>query len=247
MHTQSQPARLLGPVMGSIAALCCATCWGQPCGRAGAPDGTACEGDPDPREEWRLNLGGVSHHAHDTAAQGRHWRQVNPGLGIEWRQAGVPMTDAGDQWHTIATAGFFTDSRDYRSAYAGVAATYELARLGRTRIDGGAGAFLFRRSRSWDGRMRWSPAVLPVLNITDARTGLGFEIIWRPPHTDGPSTLYLQITFRIGPTRAPTVAATRRSFDDVPALLAWQAPRKTFVSFGPSPDTTVLGGAPAPR
>jgi hypothetical protein len=245
MPTQMEPASFLAPVIGFMAAACCATnCWGQAC----ASEGGACASNPNPREEWRLNLGGVSRHASDTAAQGHHWNQVNPGLGIERRLSGVPMTDAGDQWHTIATAGFLIDSRDYRSAYAGVAATYELATLGRTRIDGGAGAFLFYRSRSWDGRRQWSPAVLPVLDLTDVRTGLGFEFIWRPPHTDGPATLYLQFTFRIGPAPAPPAAVVRQSTDEVLAALAWQAQRETLLSFnGPRPDTAILGAAPAGR
>jgi hypothetical protein len=249
MHTQ----RLLAPVAGFIAALCCATtCWGQACGTEGATGADPCARNPDPREEWRLNLGGVSHHATDTAAPGHHWNQVNPGLGIELRQAGVPLTDAGDQWRTIATAGLFTDSRDYRSAYAGVAATYELATLGRTRIDGGAGAFMFYRSRSWDGGRQWSPAVLPVLNFTDVQTGLGFELIWRPPHTDGPATLYVQVTLRLGPApasaRTRTAVALADSIGDVRALLASKARREVLLDFDtPPPDTSMLGAASAPR
>jgi hypothetical protein len=156
---------------------------------------------PTHRQELRLNLGGVSAHSHDTAASGHHWNETHPGIGVELRTDGLPWAEpkVNDPWQTSYVVGAFTDSRDVWSGYAGSAVTHQLATWGRTRLDVGAGAFVFYRSDSWSGHRRWTPALLPVATFTDLEGPLGFNILWRPPGTGGPATLFLQITYRIWP------------------------------------------------
>ncbi|WP_332813515.1 hypothetical protein [Ramlibacter sp.] len=151
-----------------------------------------------PAGEWHLHLGGASIHDTPTRAPGRVWNEQHPGVGFEVRLRGLPWRSSisGDPWQTSYTLGSFSDSRRAWSLYGGSAFTREVMRIGATRVDAGAGVFMFYRSRSWSGRMAWVPAVMPVMSITDPNGPVGFNVLWRPPGFDGPSTFFFQITHR---------------------------------------------------
>jgi hypothetical protein len=148
--------------------------------------------------EWHLHLGGASVHAKETQAPGRKWNERHAGFGLESRTPGLPWRDrlAGDRWQTSYSLGTFADSRNVRSMYTGAAFTHQVLKIGSMRLDAGAGAFLFYKSKSWNGNMALMPGILPVLSYSDRNAPYGFNIIWRPPEGDASGTLFMQITHR---------------------------------------------------
>ena len=171
------------------------------------PRSNSFAGTLDPaKADIYFQPGGISSHARQTRAPGRHWQEGNPGIGFEQRVDGLPWEGVEalhSPWQSRYSIGSMKDSRGFWGGYAGVAAMYELTHLGTARVDAGVGAFILYRSTSWkdNGHRSFVPALLPAISMTDQRTGLGLNIIWLPPISkdgkDRPSTLFFQFTYRM--------------------------------------------------
>jgi hypothetical protein len=157
---------------------------------------------PTPPVHWHATVGGLSHHARETLAPGRQWRESHSGLGLQRRTSGVPWNSAaGPEWRTRLHFGTLEDSRGFLGSYGGVAVMRELAHWGTFRLEGGAGSTLHYRSKSWRGHMRLVPVFMPSLSLTEVRSGFGVDLSWVPPvqlgSSGGISTFLLQLNYRV--------------------------------------------------
>ena len=178
--------------------------FGLACAAASACEANCDELSRERREEWHLNVGGVSSHSHETGANGHRWSETHPGVGIEQRLSGLPWsyTFEGDPWRTSYALSIFADSRKFWTFSAGASLTHRVSQTDQARIDAGAGVFLFYRSASWNGRMHWVPALLPMLTVSDLRSPWGANLLLRPlgsGEKSAPGTIYVQVTYRISP------------------------------------------------
>jgi len=185
---------LLAAIGAAAASAANASCFGPPAH-------SGCGQRPESPRDWHVHMGGASVHSSETNAPGRRWNERHSGFGAELRVPGLPWhgVDRTHPWRTTYTFGTFADSRSVQSYYTGTAVSHPLMRIGNMQLDGGAGAFLFYRSRSWSGRMALTPAVLPVLSLTDRHGGAGLNLTWRPPGFGGPGTVFLQVTRPLQP------------------------------------------------
>ena len=144
--------------------------------------------------QWHLQSGALSRHFTQTQADGHEWNNNHPGIGLEYR------LNTRSTWGTRLTAGFLRDSRNYPSGYAGVGYMRQFNVNGGVTMAAGLGAYLFYRSRSWDGDMAYVPALLPTLQFGFFRNRLGVNVLAVPKleafgHSTSPLVLAL-FTFR---------------------------------------------------
>ncbi len=172
--------------------------------------GVACAQDKPPESgsstnEWRLQLGTLTHHFKETQAAGHKWQDVHPGLGLELKLAGLPLqaaASAASPWRTRYGAGVVKDSRDFWGGYAGLGITHHIADTPLGSLEGGLAAAAVYRSNSWSGDRDWSFGVLPMLTLVEPRSGIGLDLILKPrvgSGQDKPATLILQFSVRVKP------------------------------------------------
>jgi hypothetical protein len=156
----------------------------------GAPGASQAAG-----AEWRLQLGGVSHHFQPTQAVGREWREQHPGLGLERR---VQL----DRWSLNSAGGILQDSRGFWGGYLGAAYMRTWRAPGNIELAAGAGAYGFYRSTSWNGKMALIPGVLPTASVFFPSANMGLNFIYVPQignyNKSMPAVLHAQLTYRFG-------------------------------------------------
>lgn len=127
--------------------------------------------------QWHIQTGGLSRHFTQTQAQGHEWNSSHPGIGLEYR------LNTHSAWGTRLTAGLMRDSREYPSGYAGVGYMRQFNVNGNVSMAAGLGAFVFYRSKSWDGDMTYVPALLPTLQFGLFKNRLGVNVLAIPKVT----------------------------------------------------------------
>lgn len=143
--------------------------------------------------EWRLQVGGVSHHFEPTRAVGRKWQEQHPGLGLE-------HLVRDDRWSIHSTGGIVQDSRGFWGGYAGRAYLRNWRAPGNVELAAGAGVYAFYRSTSWHGKMTLVPGVLPTASIFLPSSNMGLNFIYVPQigayNKSMPAVLHAQLSYK---------------------------------------------------
>jgi Antimicrobial peptide resistance and lipid A acylation protein PagP len=143
--------------------------------------------------EWRLQVGGLSHHFEPTRAAGRKWQEQHPGLGLE-------RLVRDDRWSIHSTGGIVQDSRGFWGGYAGTAYLRNWKVPGNVELAAGAGLYAFYRSSSWNGKMTLVPGVLPTASIFLPASNMGVNFIYVPQigayNKTMPAVLHAQLSYK---------------------------------------------------
>jgi hypothetical protein len=150
-------------------------------------------------ESLELQLPGLSHHFSAPKAEGRSWRDLHDGLGVQ-------LTKRDGNVVVRYTAGFMRDSFANQGLYAGGAIGWRLLE-GSVELDISAAPMLLYRTTRFDDAtgsapLKLIPVIMPLISFEHRASGIGGNLTVLPGGNFGkdlqfPGLVFLQFTYRL--------------------------------------------------
>jgi hypothetical protein len=193
--------------------------------RAQGTDGFRAALDSGQPSPWRFQVSGLVSHFKDPECENCSYRTSVPGIGLR-----RDMNPARSPLGYAISAGVQNDSFGDSGGYAAVSTALDLPFRSLV-FKPGLGAFAFyrymdhRSDRS--GGREFVPAILPMLSVEEARSGIGATLLVAPNFSfggrDRSGFVFVQMTFRLG-RDATSPSRASPSIQDPDAILAVSDP-----------------------